>query len=133
MNSGSRFRHQMRPFVSLLGGLYLYVLLMSVFVNSSSAKLVIPSAPRIVSATTLLTSMIAVKAKRPHIETRDDLIASRQKRRMQLENVVRNAKQKLEDDRTGKRKLSDEAKAQFEKKIQAYEVQIQELGRERQS
>lgn len=69
-------------------------------------------------------------AKRPHIETYEDVIASREKRKLQLEKVVQNAKKELEKDHTGKKKLSDQARAQFQTKIRAYEEQIKELGRE---
>jgi hypothetical protein len=58
------------------------------------------------------------------------VIASREKRRRQLERVLENAKKKLDDDRTGVKQLSDQAKAQFEKKIPVYEHQLAELARE---
>mmetsp|Transcript_24549 Transcript_24549/g.43077 ORF Transcript_24549/g.43077 Transcript_24549/m.43077 type:complete len:122 (-) Transcript_24549:121-486(-) len=71
-----------------------------------------------------------VDGERPKIETHEDVIKSREKRRRQLENVLQNMKQKLEDHQSGKKPLSDRAVEQFQKKIRAYEHQIVELGRE---
>ncbi|KAG7350823.1 hypothetical protein IV203_035558 [Nitzschia inconspicua] len=89
-----------------------------------------PTSAILVASMMFASSIDVVFGEPPRIESHEDLIASRQKRRQQLENVVQNAKQKLEDDRTGKHKLSDQARSQFEHKIRAYEVQIAELGRD---
>ena len=83
---------------------------------------------------TVVASFLAIAptvlAERPNIETHEDVIASREKRKRQLEKILENAKRKLEDDRTGVKQLSDQAKAQFEKKIPVYEHQLAELSRE---
>jgi septal ring factor EnvC (AmiA/AmiB activator) len=66
----------------------------------------------------------------PKIETREDVIESRRKRRAQLESVLQRARKKLDDHNLGRTTLKPNQVEQFEKKIGAYEKQIEALSRE---
>ena len=67
--------------------------------------------------------------QKPKIESADDIIRSREKRRKQLERVLESSQRKLDDHNTNIRKLSPNQLERIEKTIDVYKEQIEELGR----
>eukprot|EP00429_Kryptoperidinium_foliaceum_P006335 CAMPEP_0176024008 /NCGR_PEP_ID=MMETSP0120_2-20121206/11723_1 /TAXON_ID=160619 /ORGANISM="Kryptoperidinium foliaceum, Strain CCMP 1326" /LENGTH=82 /DNA_ID=CAMNT_0017357179 /DNA_START=61 /DNA_END=309 /DNA_ORIENTATION=+ len=57
-------------------------------------------------------------------------MASREKRKIQLEGVLVNIQKKLEDHRSGKKTLEKHQLEHLEHKVSAYTHQIEELDRE---
>mmetsp|Transcript_60455 Transcript_60455/g.169454 ORF Transcript_60455/g.169454 Transcript_60455/m.169454 type:complete len:118 (-) Transcript_60455:158-511(-) len=62
--------------------------------------------------------------------TREEIIASREKRRLQLERVLEQINQKIADHQSGKKNLAKHQLEHMEHKIRAYQYQIEELDRE---
>lgn len=58
------------------------------------------------------------------------MLASRDKRRRQLENVLKNARKQLEDHESGKKLLKPHQVEHHKHKLHAYEEQVKELSRE---
>lgn len=58
------------------------------------------------------------------------ILASRDKRRRQLENVLKNARQQMEDHHSGKKQLKPNQVEHHQHKLSAYESQLKELSRE---
>jgi len=58
------------------------------------------------------------------------MLASRDKRRRQLENVLKNTRKQMEDHNSGKKKLKPHQVEHHEHKLHAYEAQLKELSRE---
>jgi predicted RNase H-like nuclease (RuvC/YqgF family) len=63
-------------------------------------------------------------------QTREDIIASRDKRREQLERVLENTREKVDGHYAGNKILKQHVLDQMEKKIRAYDHQVEELSRE---
>ena len=65
-----------------------------------------------------------------YAQTREDIIASREKRKNQLEGVLEQIHKKLADHRSGKKIIAPHQLDHMEQKIQAYQYQIEEMDRE---
>jgi peptidoglycan hydrolase CwlO-like protein len=64
------------------------------------------------------------------IQTREDIIASREKRKLQLEGVLEQINQKVADYHAGKKDLAQHQLEHMEHKIKVYQHQIEEFDRE---
>ena len=64
------------------------------------------------------------------MQTREGIIASREKRKKQLEGVLEQIYKKLADHRSGKKVMAQHQLEHMEQKIQAYQHQIEEMDRE---
>ncbi len=64
------------------------------------------------------------------LQTREEIIASREKRRIQLENVLQGIQKKLADHQSGRKPLKKNQLDHLEHKVNAYQHQIEELDRE---
>ena len=64
------------------------------------------------------------------VQTRDEIIASREKRRKQLEQVLANMRKKIADHYSGLSPLKQTQLDHMEHKVNVYQHQIEELERE---
>ncbi|GKZ00064.1 hypothetical protein MPSEU_000959800 [Mayamaea pseudoterrestris] len=79
----------------------------------------------------LLCITITISATaREHVETtRQEILAGRKKRIEQLETILNDAKQRLDDHKTGKRLLEELETLKLEKKIEIFQRKLEQMQR----
>ena len=70
------------------------------------------------------------KKKKIIKKTREHLLDSREKRKKQLENILKNVNENLDDHRSGKTTLPNNKVEHYEHLQRAYEHQLDDLSRE---